>query len=127
MLPEMNELLISGERPTRAVPQSRAEVSFSSVVGNGPWGRTRAGPRGPVLKWSERDEPVRFRFGGVPCWCTPPLTGGSMASSGVAAEIYVGTLSGPGACLPESAGKIAIDDDRGNPHVVLALAGNRSV
>lgn len=71
MLPEKIHLLISGERPTRAGPSPRAEVSVGSVAGNRPWGRTRAGPRGPVMKWSERDEPIRCRLVAFPADALP--------------------------------------------------------
>lgn len=55
-------LHIRGEKPTRAGPIPRTEATGSSAAGDWPWGRTRAGPRGAVTKWSARSEPLRFRL-----------------------------------------------------------------
>jgi hypothetical protein len=58
----LNLRYVRGERPSCAGPTTRAEASGSSVAGNWPWGRTRAGPRGPVTKWSARSESLRVRM-----------------------------------------------------------------
>ena len=42
-------------------PTLRAEASAGSAAGDRPWGRTRAGPRGAVSRWSGRSELLRFR------------------------------------------------------------------
>ena len=59
----LNDLLhVRGEKPTRAGPIPRAEAAGGSAVGNRPWGRTRVAPRGAVMEWSARGEPVRLRM-----------------------------------------------------------------
>ena len=118
MFPEIVRLPVSGERPTRAGPNPCADVSGGFAAGDWPWGRTRVGLRGPVSEWSTRDRLVRFPAGGASSWRTHPLMVGRVASSDVVVEIQMGRLDGLGACLSESAGKIATDDDRGNPHAV---------
>ena len=56
---------VRGEKPTRAGPNPRAEAAGSSAAGDGPWGRTRFGPRGPGTKWSASSELLRCSKGGA--------------------------------------------------------------
>jgi hypothetical protein len=52
---------VSGEKPTRAGPEPRAEAADCSAAGDWPWGGTRVALRGVVTKWSVSGELVRFR------------------------------------------------------------------
>ena len=125
MFPEMINLQVRGGRPTRAGPNPCADISGGSAAGDWPWGGTSVDPRGPTMKWSVRDEPVRCPAGGASSWRTHPLMVGSVAPSGVVVEIELGRLDGHGACLSASAGKMTIDGDRGNSHIVLSGSGQR--
>ena len=120
MFPVRINLQVSGERPTRAGPNPCADIPGGSAAGDWPWGGTSVGPRGLTMKWSIRDEPVRCPAGGASSWLTHPLMVGRVAPSGVVVEIQLGRLDGHGACLSASAGKITIDGDRGNSHIVPA-------
>lgn len=76
-LSQMFILRISGERPTRAGPNPCAEASISSAAGDWPWGGTRADPRGPVTKWSDRGEFARYRLVAYPLGAPVPATRGA--------------------------------------------------
>lgn len=85
--------IVSGEKPTRAGPSSRAEAAGSSAAGNGPSGQNQgSAPRGVVTKWSASRSSLGVRVvacqRGAPvqtvrvAWCSGSTSASSAAKTG---------------------------------------------
>ena len=113
---------VRGEKPTWASLEPRPEITGGSAAGNWPWGGTRAGPGGPVSKWSTCDGPLGPEWWRA-VWRTRPTPAGNAGSLAAKATDsskgcnQIGPLA-DSACLAGSEDKIATDNDRGNSHDV---------
>src|SRR5512137_2636074 len=95
MLGKFVDLLVRGEKPTRAglYPVRKTPSALRQVTGRGE--RTSIAPRAAVTKWSEGDELIRLPSGGVSVRRTRPSVAGSAAPKGVSADVFTGTTGGP--------------------------------
>lgn len=95
MLGKYIDLLVRGEKPTRAslYPVRKAPSALRRATGRGE--RTRATLRRVVTKWSEGAELVRLPSGGVSVRRTRPIVAGSAAPQGVSAGMFTGMTGGP--------------------------------
>lgn len=94
MLGKYIDLLVSGEKPTRAglYPVRKTPSALRQATGRGE--RTRVTPRGVATKWSEGVELVRLLSGGVSVRRTRPNVAGSAAPQGVSAGTSTGMTGG---------------------------------
>jgi len=102
-----NPAMVRGERPTRAGlhPVRKYASALRRVTGRG--ARTRAAPRGVVLKWSDACEVVRFRVVAQPVGAPFRVVGIAWRPLGVVGRVGAGCSFVHGACLAESATKMA--------------------
>jgi hypothetical protein len=99
------EPLVSGERPTRAVPSTvrKSLAALRRVTGRGE--STRVAPRGVAAKWSARGRSFRSRVVAFQKMRIRPSVADSAALSGVVAGMYVGRSGDTWACLSGPEGK----------------------